>query len=181
LRRRKDATLKVPLAKMIVGCERNQLRRIFLLKIEVILAPTNIDLDIAPLGPAQLLNSFFERRNSSLTLWVRCSSVHQHADAAHTPTRLSTRSERPCHSQSSNSFNEGASSHCRPQGPGLCGLWFGMGNYSRDLRPAEWGPTAILRGNNPRDRMSALGQKRMAAFPINVRFTPKSGHASARS
>jgi tripartite-type tricarboxylate transporter receptor subunit TctC len=24
----------------------------------------------------------------------------------------------------------------------------------------EWGPTVILRGNNPRDRMSALGQKR---------------------
>src|SRR6516225_7065650 len=32
-------------------------------------------------------------------------------------------------------------------------------DYSRDLRPAEWGPTVILRGNNPQDRMSALGQK----------------------
>ena len=32
-------------------------------------------------------------------------------------------------------------------------------NYSRDLRPAEWGPTIILRSKNPRDRMSALGQK----------------------
>jgi len=32
-------------------------------------------------------------------------------------------------------------------------------NYSRDLRLAKWGPTGILRGNNPQDRMSALGQK----------------------
>jgi len=34
-------------------------------------------------------------------------------------------------------------------------------DYSRDLRPAEWGPNVILRGNNPQDRMSALGQKQI--------------------
>ena len=28
------------------------------------------------------------------------------------------------------------------------------------MQPAERGPTIILRGNNPQDRMSALGQKR---------------------
>jgi hypothetical protein len=33
-------------------------------------------------------------------------------------------------------------------------------DYSRDLRSAEWGPIIILRGNNPQDRMSALGHKR---------------------
>ena len=33
-------------------------------------------------------------------------------------------------------------------------------DYSRDLRPAEWGPNVILRSNNPQDRMSALGHKR---------------------
>jgi len=27
------------------------------------------------------------------------------------------------------------------------------------IRPAEWVPIVILRGNNPQDRMSALGQK----------------------
>ena len=32
-------------------------------------------------------------------------------------------------------------------------------DYSRDLWPAEWAPTVILRGNNPVGRMSALGQK----------------------
>src|SRR5262249_1975830 len=40
------------------------------------------------------------------------SADHRHA------LLLLTRSERPCHAQSSNSFNEGASSHCRPQGLG---------------------------------------------------------------
>jgi len=34
-----------------------------------------------------------------------------------------------------------------------------MADYIRDFRPAEWGPTVILRGNNTQDRMSALGQK----------------------
>jgi hypothetical protein len=33
-------------------------------------------------------------------------------------------------------------------------------DYSKDLRPAEWGSLVILRGNNPQNRMSALGQKR---------------------
>jgi len=62
-------------------------------------------------------------------------------------------------------------------------------DYSRELRLAEWGPTVILRGNNPQDRMSALGQKQtsgqvgvMSALPPkadigtqsgNVRFVPK--------
>ena len=32
-------------------------------------------------------------------------------------------------------------------------------DYSRDFRSAEWGATVILRGNNPQDAMSALGQK----------------------
>ena len=32
-------------------------------------------------------------------------------------------------------------------------------SYSRDLWPAEWAPTVILRGNNPVGRMSALPPK----------------------
>ena len=32
-------------------------------------------------------------------------------------------------------------------------------DYSRDLWPAEWAPTVILRGNNPVGRMSALPPK----------------------
>ena len=51
---------------------------------------------------------------------------------------------------------------------------------SWDSRPAEWGPIIILRGNNPQDRMSALGQKQTSKHcPVNVRFTPKSGHRNS--
>jgi len=34
-----------------------------------------------------------------------------------------------------------------------------MLDYIRDLRAAKWGPTVILRRNDPEVRMSALGQK----------------------
>jgi hypothetical protein len=39
-----------------------------------------------------------------------------------------------------------------------------MADYIRDFRPAEWGLTLILRGNNTQDRMSALGQKRTLGY-----------------
>src|SRR5215469_7341900 len=68
-------------------------------------------------------------------------------------------------------------------------------DYSRDFRPAEWGPSVILRGNNPQDRMFALGQKQtfthlrpMSALPRkadidqggrDVRFVPKADICSA--
>jgi hypothetical protein len=49
-----------------------------------------------------------------------------------------------------------------------------MGNYSRDLRSAEWGLIVILRGNNPQDRMSALPPKADIGTPsCDVRFVPK--------
>src|SRR5215472_570209 len=51
-------------------------------------------------------------------------------------------------------------------------------DYSRVLRPVEWGPTVILRGNNAQDRMSALGQKQtselvrvMSALPPKADIT----------
>src|SRR6516225_5310404 len=43
-------------------------------------------------------------------------------------------------------------------------------NHSRVLRPAEWGPTVILRSNNPQDRMSALGQKQ--TWQLILRMSP---------
>ena len=64
-----------------------------------------------------------------------------------------------------------------------------MTDYIRDLRPAKWGLTVILRSNNPHERMSALGQKQtlsdlqpMSTLPPkadiaesdwHVRFVPK--------
>ena len=64
-----------------------------------------------------------------------------------------------------------------------------LGDYIRDLRPAEWGFGVSLRGSNPDPLMSALGQKQtysdvwpMSALPPkadiaehdeDVRFVPK--------
>ena len=47
-------------------------------------------------------------------------------------------------------------------------------NYSRDLQPAKWGRTVILRSNNPHDRMSALPPKAdIDQHGRDVRFVPK--------
>ena len=51
-----------------------------------------------------------------------------------------------------------------PKGLGVHRLSLTDCDYIKDLRPAEWGPTAILRGNNPQDRMSALGLGRVKTF-----------------
>src|SRR5262249_8669245 len=90
---------------------------------------------------------------------------------------LRAHSERPCHSQSSNSFNEGASSHCRPQGSGpvrtmlwtdaitagICDRWNGV-------RPSFCAAT-ILRTECPLGSKADIGVR-----PRVVRFTPESGH-----
>src|SRR5262249_21273346 len=51
----------------------------------------------------------------------------------------------------------------------------------RYLRPAEWGPTVILRDNNPQDRMSALPPKadiEMARIVFGVVAPAASPHCS---
>src|SRR5262249_38065119 len=69
-------------------------------------------------------------------------------------------------------------------------------DYSRDLRPAKWGSTVILRSCNSKRPMSALGQKQtlgkvrlMSALPPkadigtqprDVRFVPKADIAERR-
>jgi len=51
LRRRKAATLKVPLAKMMSGASAINCAAFFVLNVRVILAPTNVDLVIAAANP----------------------------------------------------------------------------------------------------------------------------------
>jgi len=71
--------------------------------------------------------------------------------AAHPFWLLRPGGKRQRRRRSGNTLDEIAPSHCRPQGSGLCGLALGCRNYSRELRPAEWGPNVILRSNNPQD------------------------------
>jgi hypothetical protein len=55
-----------------------------------------------------------------------------------------------------------------------------ISDYSRDLRPAEWGSVISLHSGNPEPLMSALGQKQtlVGACPDHVGFTPKGGHSA---
>src|SRR5262249_39947229 len=55
------------------------------------------------------------------------------------------------------------------------------GNYSRDLRSAEWGPAVILRSNNAQDRMSALGHKQTYAAQKGMSALPPIATAKADS
>jgi hypothetical protein len=49
-------------------------------------------------------------------------------------------------------------------------------NYSRDLRPAEWGSGISLHGSNPGPPMSALGGPDISHGAPNVRYLPESVH-----
>ena len=58
-----------------------------------------------------------------------------------------------------------------------------MADYIRDLRQAKWGLGVNLRGNNPQDRMSALGHKRtsehlqsMSALPPKADIAERDWH-----
>src|SRR5215831_19655076 len=56
---------------------------------------------------------------------------------------------------------------------------FCLHDYNRDLRPAEWEPEVILRGNNPKHRMSALGHKRTFAVQNGMSALPPKATSNA--
>jgi hypothetical protein len=54
------------------------------------------------------------------------------------------------------------------------------GDYSRDLRPAEWGSVISLHGSNPESLMSAMGHKQTWRFQfVMSAITPKADNRSA--
>ena len=94
LRRRKAATLKVPLAKMMSGASAINCAAFFCSRSA---SSSPQPTSIWTLRPSlQLPQTLFECLNSSLTLGIRCGPVHQHADAAYTIGLLRTRRERTC-------------------------------------------------------------------------------------
>src|SRR5215470_12068562 len=77
-----------------------------------------LDPYIAADGPAQFLQTLPERRTAGLVLRIIRREGGRCANDTHPVRLLCAHREWPCHSESSNSFNEGASSHCRPQDSG---------------------------------------------------------------
>jgi len=47
-----------------------------------------------------------------------------------------------------------------------------LADYSRDLRPAKWGPTVNLHSNNSEPLMSALGQKQTSRLVRTMSALP---------
>jgi hypothetical protein len=76
--------------------ECNQFRCVCALAFDVVLAPACVDLNIAAVGPAQLLQDLLERRESGLTIWIIRDRVHQHADPPHLLGLLRPGTKRPC-------------------------------------------------------------------------------------
>src|SRR5262249_688053 len=129
----------------------NQFGYQFRQPVELILGPAIFDRDVSALSKPRFAQTL--------------SAAHQVLRIVRVPTfakrqqwhwaLLRMRDERPSGYTTTNSFDEIAASHCPARGLGprqSC-------DYIRDLRWAEWGQIIILRGNNPQERMSALGQK----------------------
>src|SRR6516162_3423145 len=69
-------------------------------------APAIVDSDIAPDGPAQLLQRLKERSVPGLSLWVLCRQVGQDTDAPHPLGLLRARRERPRRNRAAKQRNE---------------------------------------------------------------------------
>ena len=126
----------------------------------VVPAPSDVDLHIAALNPAQLLQRLLERQDPSLTLWVVRDGAREHTDPPHLFGLLRTPHERPNSARSSNCFNEIASSHCLPK----AGTTPRRKRLQQELATDGTGFVGSkLQGNNREPSMSALGHKQ--TFP----------------
>src|SRR5262249_27393060 len=77
------------------GRKRDHFRRVSARARGVCHAPANVDLYVAAFGPAQLLQSLQERRDTRLTLRVVRALGHEHANTPQPLALLRTRSKRP--------------------------------------------------------------------------------------
>src|SRR6516165_10626324 len=174
-----------------VGREGNQLGRVSTNVVGVASSPANFELHVISNCPAQQRQSL-SRTNSAAISALRSGrpSDQRYSIAMVRPSTQPSSRSRPTKAAVQGlktdafapmkpilgSFSacgyaatghvvadqEIASSHCLPRGLGPRQL----SDYSSDLRPAEWGLTVILRGNNPQGRMSALGHKRTFCYKI---------------
>src|SRR5215472_11134988 len=78
-----------------IGRERDQFRRMFANALHIAPGPAGIDLHIAAIGPAQLLQALPERRDAGFCLRITHGEWYEHADAPHPLGLLRARRERP--------------------------------------------------------------------------------------
>src|SRR5262249_48369584 len=90
--------------------QRDQFRRIFAKAVGIAGPPARVNLQVAALGPAQLLQALQERRNAGLTLWI-VGHGHEHGDPPHSLALLRARCKRPRGSRTAEQRDELAPSH----------------------------------------------------------------------
>src|SRR5262249_26794776 len=79
------------------SCERNQLRRKFAGPLNVAQGPPIINLHIAAVRPAELLQRLLKRRTTRSRFWIVLGDIREHADAPNPVGLLRARRERPGH------------------------------------------------------------------------------------
>src|SRR6516164_6949585 len=75
--------------------QRDQLRRVSAISIDIVLAPAGVDPDVAAVAPSQLLQGLLERRQLDLAAWIVRGPVHEHTEPPHRFGRLRARHNRP--------------------------------------------------------------------------------------
>jgi hypothetical protein len=93
-----------------IGCERDHIRHAFANALGVARAPTIVDPQVAPDGPAQLLEALHECREAQLSLGIVGRKILQHRDAPHPLALLRARRERPRHCRAAEERDEVAAS-----------------------------------------------------------------------
>src|SRR5262249_57049859 len=92
-----------------IRSERNQFCRVGAKAIGITITPTVVDLQVAPDGPTQLLQSLDKGGDAALHLGIVRAGVREHADTAH--ALLGARRERKRRSASRHESHEFASLH----------------------------------------------------------------------
>src|SRR6266446_789787 len=94
----------------MIRCKRDQFARVSANLGRTAAGPAGLDLHVAAVGPAQLLQRLHERSEVGLLVGL-LGRTHEHADAPHPLALLRARRERPRNSRAAEQRNEGAPFH----------------------------------------------------------------------
>jgi hypothetical protein len=130
-------------------------------------------MDVTALGPAELAKSLPKHSRARLPVRIVLTSRYQHADPPQPFGLLRGRSERPHYRRPANETDEFPSPHGFTRAEDYVGDVKNITSHIEELCPEP--------NSGERPWMSALGQKQTSQPPMDVRFTPKSGHRSSMS
>src|SRR5262245_3604488 len=159
-----------------VWCETHQLRNSGSCPAGVRRRKANVNADIAPFVPPQILQFLTQRRDLSLSCRIGLGIPYQHADASHAIALLRVCSYRPSHRATKSTQNV-PSPHCRPRGSSHCQHTNShqcSGRLCPDAADVRFTPNSDRKSGLPQTVMSALPPKAdMCTARAHVRFGPK--------